>query len=81
MVAYLAANMSEPSKAASISCRFASGLRTRPRLSRLRISPADKNNAVDVIASGLRHIHYLRRVVLRATLTVRGHVRGIGSAE
>ena len=59
----------EPSKAASISCLLASGVRTRPRLSCLRISPADTIDAVDVIASRLRHFHYLRQGVLRATLT------------
>jgi hypothetical protein len=41
---------------------------TRPRLSCLRISPADNNDAVDVIASRLRHLHYLRQVGLGATL-------------
>jgi hypothetical protein len=30
---------------------------------------SDNNDAVDVIASRLRHLHYLRQVVLRATLT------------
>ena len=70
MAANLAALMPEPSKAASISCRLASGVSTRPRLSCLRISPADNNDAVDVIASRLRHLHYLRQVVLRATLTL-----------
>jgi hypothetical protein len=50
---------------------LATGVRTRPRLSCLRISPADNNDAVDVIASRLRHLHYLRQVVLRATLTIR----------
>ena len=69
MAANLAALMPEPSKAASISCRLASGVSTRPRLSCLRISPADNNDAVDVIASRLRHFHYLRQVVLRAKLT------------
>jgi hypothetical protein len=48
---------------------LASGVRTRPRLSCLKISRADNNDAVDVIASRLRHLHYLRQVVLRATLT------------
>jgi uncharacterized protein with von Willebrand factor type A (vWA) domain len=48
---------------------LASGVRTRPRLSGLRISPADTIDAVDVIASRLRHLHYLRQGVLRATLT------------
>ena len=57
------------SKAANISCRLASGVSTRPRLSYLRISPADHHDAGDVIASRLRHLHYLRQVVLRATLT------------
>ena len=52
-------------------CRFASGVSTRPRLSCLRISPADTIDAVDVIASRLRHLHYLRQGVLRATLTVK----------
>jgi len=70
MAANLAALMPAPSKAASISCRLASGVRTRPRLSCLRISPADNNDAVDVIASRLRHLHYLRQMVLRATLTL-----------
>jgi hypothetical protein len=46
------------------------GVRTRPRLSCLRISPADNNDAVDVIASRLRHLHYLQQGVLRATLTI-----------
>jgi hypothetical protein len=45
------------------------GVRTRPRLSCLRISPADNNDAVDVIASRLRHLHCLQQGVLRATLT------------
>jgi hypothetical protein len=36
---------------------LASGVRTRPRLSCLRISPADNEDAVDVIASRLRHLH------------------------
>ncbi len=36
----------------------------------LRISPADTIDAVDVIASRLRHLHYLRQVVLGATLTI-----------
>jgi hypothetical protein len=40
-------------------------------LSCLRISAADNNDAVDVIASRLRHLHYLRQVVLGATLTMR----------
>ena len=31
--------------------------------------PADNNDAVDVIASRLRHLCYLQQVVLRATLT------------
>ena len=74
MAANLAALMPAPSKAASISCRLASGVRTRPRLSCLRISPADNNDAVDVIASRLRHLHYLRQVVLHATLTLLGSV-------
>ena len=65
----LAALMPAPSKAVNISCRFANGVRTRPRLSCVRISPADKNDALDVIASRLRHLHYLRQVVLGATLT------------
>jgi hypothetical protein len=65
----LAALMPAPSKVASISCRLASGVRTRPRLSCLRISPADNKDTEDVIASRLRHLHYLRQVVLRATLT------------
>ena len=43
-------------------------MRTRPRLSCLRHSSADNNDAVDVIAFRLRHLHYLRQVVLRATL-------------
>jgi hypothetical protein len=34
----------------------------------VRISHLDNNDAVDVIASRLRHLHYLRQVVLRATL-------------
>ena len=68
IAANLAAPIPEPSKAASISCRLPSGVRTRPRLSCLRISPADNNDAVDVIASRLRHLHYLRQVVLGATL-------------
>jgi hypothetical protein len=35
----------------------------------VRISPADNNDAVDVIASRLRHLHYyLRQVVLDAML-------------
>lgn len=71
MAANLAALIPEPSKAASISCLLASGVRTRPTLSCLRISPADTIDAVDVIASRLRHLHYLRQVVLRATLTRR----------
>jgi len=61
MPANLAALMPAPSKAASISCRLASGVRTRPRLSCLRTSPAD--------ASRLRHLHDLQQVVLGATLT------------
>jgi hypothetical protein len=69
MAANLAALMPAPSKAVSISCRLPSGVRTHPRLSCLRISPADNNDAVDVIASRLRHLHYLRQVVLGATLT------------
>jgi len=69
MTANLAALMPAPSKAASISCRWPSGVRTRPRLSCLRISPAANNDAVDVIASRLRHLHYLRQVGLHATLT------------
>jgi len=69
MAENLAALMPTPSKAASISCRLPSGVRTRPRLSCLRISPADNNDAVDVIAPRLRHLHYLRQVVLGATLT------------
>ena len=68
MAANLAALMPAPSKAASISCRLATGVSTRPRLSCVRISPADNNDAVDVIASRLRHLHYLRQGVLRATL-------------
>ena len=40
------------------------------RLPCVRIPPADNNDAVDVIASRLRHLQYLRQVVLRATLTV-----------
>ena len=36
-----------------------------------RISPADTIDAGDVIASRLRHLHYLRQGVLRATLTVK----------
>jgi hypothetical protein len=47
-----------------------SGVRTRPRLSCLRIFPADNNDAVDVIASRLRHLYYLQQGVLRATLTI-----------
>jgi hypothetical protein len=43
-------------------------VRTRPSLSSWRISPADKKNAVDVIASKLRYLHDLRQVALRATL-------------
>ena len=43
-------------------------VRTRPSLSCRRISPADKNNAVDVISSKLRHLHDLRQVALLATL-------------
>ncbi len=81
MAANLAALMPAPSKAASISCRLASGVRTRPRLSCLRISPADNNDAVDVIASRLRHLHYLRQVVLRATLTVHGSIRCANGPE
>jgi hypothetical protein len=69
MAANLAALMPEPSKTASISCRLQNGVRTRPRLSCLRISPADNNDAVDVIASRLRHLHCLQQGVLRATLT------------
>jgi hypothetical protein len=49
----LAALMPAPSKAVSISCRLASGERTRPRLSCLRISPTANNDAVGVIASRL----------------------------
>lgn len=45
------------------------GVRTRPRLSCLRIFPANNNDAVDVIASRLRHLHDLRQVALRARLT------------
>ena len=44
-------------------------MRTRARLSCLRIYAADNNDAVGVIASRLRHLHYLRQVVLGATLT------------
>jgi hypothetical protein len=47
---------------------MASGAHTHPKLSCLRISPADNNDAVDVIASRLRHLHYLRQVGLGATL-------------
>ena len=36
----------------------------------MRISPADTIDAVDVIASRLRHLHYLRQGVLSATLTI-----------
>jgi hypothetical protein len=46
------------------------GVCTGTRLSCLRISLACNNDAVDVIASRLRHLHYLRQVVLGATLTV-----------
>ena len=70
MAANLAVLTPEPSKASSTSCLLASGVRTRPGLSCLRISPADTIDAVDVIASRLRHLHYLRQGVLRATLTV-----------
>jgi hypothetical protein len=34
----------------------------------IQFPPADKNDAVGVIASRLRHLQYLRQVVLRATL-------------
>jgi hypothetical protein len=34
----------------------------------LRISHLDNNDAVGVIASRLRHLHYLRQGVLRPTL-------------
>jgi hypothetical protein len=34
----------------------------------VRISHLDNNDAVDVIASRLRHLHYLRQVLLRSTL-------------
>ena len=70
MVAYLAALMHEPSKAASFFWRLVNGVCTGTRLSCLRISLACNNDAVDVIASRLRHLHYLRQVVLGATLTV-----------
>ena len=66
MAANLAALMPAPSKAASISCRLPSGVRTRPRLSCLRISPADNNDAGDVIASRLRHLHYQWQVIADA---------------
>ena len=78
MAENLAALMPAPSKATSISCRLPSGVRTRPRLSCLRISPADNNDAVDVIAPRLRHLHYLRQVVLGATLTVKPHNKQAG---
>ena len=42
------------SKAANISCRLPSGVHTRPRLSCLRISPADNYDAGDVIAIRLQ---------------------------
>jgi len=79
MAANLAALMPEPSKAASTSCFLVSGVRTRPRLSCLRISPADNNDAVVVIASRLRHLHYLRQEVLRATLTLKSGPRRRGA--
>ncbi|MCX6963334.1 MAG: helix-turn-helix domain-containing protein [Verrucomicrobia bacterium] len=44
----------------------------------MRISPADNNDAVDVIAYRLRHLHYLRQVVLRATLTVKEVAQELG---
>ena len=40
-----------------------------PQTVLLRISPADNNDAVDVIASRLRHLYCLQQGVLRATLT------------
>ena len=49
MAANLAALMPAPTKAASISCRLPSGERTRVRLSCLRISLVDHNDAVVVI--------------------------------
>ena len=39
------------------------------------IFSADTIDAVDVIASRLRHLHYLRQGVLRATLTTNAHER------
>jgi hypothetical protein len=47
----------------------------------LRISPADNNDAVDVIAYRLRHLHYLRQVVLRATLTFKQNKTTFETAE
>ena len=66
MTANLAALMPAPSKAASISCRLGTGVRTRPRLSCLRIFPAGNNDAVDDTASRLRPLHDLRQVGLAA---------------
>ena len=37
----------------------------------IEIFSADTIDAVDVIASRLRHLHYLRQGVLRATLTLK----------
>jgi hypothetical protein len=48
----LQTSRAKPSKGVSISCRLGIGALTRRRLSYLRISPADNNAAVDVIAAG-----------------------------
>jgi hypothetical protein len=70
MEPYLAALMPGLSKAASISCRMASGAHTHPKLSCLRTPPADNNDAVGVIGYRLRGFIYYRQMVLGATLTL-----------
>ncbi len=50
------------------------GVRKGTRLSCLRISRNDNNDAVDVIASRIRHLHDLRQVVLLATLAQKRRV-------
>ena len=59
MEAYLAALMPRLSNVASISGRMASGVCTHPRLSCLRIPPADNNDAVGVIDRRPRGLHLL----------------------
>ena len=59
MEAYLAALMPGLSNVASISGRMASGVCTHPRLSCLRIPPADNNDAVGVIDRRRCGLHLL----------------------